>query len=73
MVVDEGGALGTSSGHTEDECKAKCSEMDGCKSFRYCPDRKKCLFKDKEISESSPEKSYYGCYTIYQDCENGIL
>ena len=73
IVDDEGGALGTYYGHTEDECKTKCSETDGCKNFRYCPDTKKCYLKDKKISESSPEKSNTQCYTIYQDCDNGIL
>lgn len=71
-VVDEGGPLGTSTGYTEDECKTKCTEKDGCQSFRYCPDSKKCFFKDKKISESSQENSNTVCFTVYQDCENGI-
>ena len=74
MVVDEGNSLPTQMafGHTVEECKTKCTNMDGCLNFRYCPTDKKCFFKDKKISESSPEKTQTACFTVYQDCEDGI-
>ena len=74
IVVDEGNSLPTQMvfGHTAEECKTKCSDMDGCLSFRYCPDTKKCFFKDKKISETSAEQAQTFCFTIYQDCEDGI-
>ena len=75
MVVDEGRNLQTIMGYTEDECKTKCSDMEGCYSFRYCPasqGTEQCFLKDKKISEYTPQKPKTGCYTVYQDCENGI-
>ena len=74
MVVDEGNSLPTQMafGHTVEECKAKCTDMDGCLNFRYCPIDKKCYFKDKKISESSPEPTQTACFTVYQDCGEGI-
>ena len=74
MVVDEGNPLPTQMvfGHTVEECKTKCTDMDGCLNFRYCPIDRKCFFKDKKISESSPEKTQTACFTVYQDCEDGI-
>ena len=71
MVVDEGNNLQTSYGFTEDECKTKCTDMNGCKSFRYCSADKKCFFKDKMISDSSPEQIQTQCYTVYQNCGEG--
>ena len=75
MVIDEGKNLEMREGYTEDECKTKCSDMGGCYSFRYCPAKdgiKQCFFKDKKITESTPQKSKTTCYTVYQDCEDGI-
>ena len=75
MVIDEGKNLETRKGYTEDECKTQCSDMKGCYSFRYCGARegeKQCFFKDKKISESTPQKPKTQCYTVYQDCEDGI-
>ena len=75
MVVEEGKVLQIIMGYTEDECKTRCSDLEGCYSFRYCPaalGSQTCFFRDKKISEHAPEKPKNGCYTVYQDCENGI-
>ena len=71
-VIDEGTALDKVFDHTVDECKTKCSDIKKCKSFRYCPNGNKCFFKDKMVSESSPIETKSVCFTVYQNCENGM-
>ena len=72
IAVDEGDSLGTSYEYTVEQCKVRCSEIDGCQNFRYCPSTNKCFHKSKKILESSPEQTGTSCFTVYQDCEIGI-
>ena len=73
-AVDEGNKLAQYNVDSVEECKIKCDQNSGCKSFAFCHETEPvidCYLKDKALTGCEPTKAPGNCASYYKKCDNG--